>query len=93
MFTLQNVLGRGRTLSKARGVMVDFLVQNVDSMLTRNSAMPAMPGSKVFTNTPLVHEARFVTFFFFVSASLLTAVKRRCYGIPSSQPSPGLPYL
>ena len=25
------------------------------------SAMPAMPGSKVFTNTPLVHEARYVT--------------------------------
>lgn len=25
--------------------------------------MPAMPGSKVFTNTPLVHEARCVVVF------------------------------
>jgi NADH dehydrogenase/NADH:ubiquinone oxidoreductase subunit G len=33
-------------------------------------AMPAMPGSKVFTNTPMVHEARYVFAVKFIDPNL-----------------------
>ena len=56
---LQYVLGRGRAITKTRGLLVsESLVSEAAYRNLRRSAMPAMPGAKVWTNTPLVHEAR-----------------------------------
>lgn len=55
--------------------------------------MPAMPGSKVFTNTPLVHEARLVVLVEFELSSLTESPQGRSHGVPPVQSSTRLSYL
>lgn len=56
------MFGGGRTVTKTSGFMVSIftLLERRFEVLIALSAMPAMPGAKVWTNTPLVHEARYV---------------------------------
>ncbi|QRV98717.1 NADH-ubiquinone oxidoreductase 78 kDa subunit [Ceratobasidium sp. AG-Ba] len=49
---------RGRTIPQTRSIMVNLLYPYKPDPTHDISAMPAMPGQKVFTNTPAVHEAR-----------------------------------
>ena len=56
--------------------------------------MPAMPGAKVWTNTPLVHEARYVSLgTLFLSHVLDLLLQGRRDGIPTCKPSIRLSHL
>jgi hypothetical protein len=46
-------------------VAIDVVIIDIYNRKSFYSAMPAMPGAKVFTNTPIVHEARSVIDIFF----------------------------
>jgi len=62
LIPFQDVFSGGGTITETSCLLVCNVAASLyfSYQYVNYSAMPAMPGSKVFTNSPLVHEARYV---------------------------------